>query len=120
MEEIYVPNDSIPLHIDKRSASLKLLQHLRNEAHRFAITFHRNLRDKGTLESELEKIKGVGKKTSEKLFRHFKSITGICEASEEELRKLVSFGQMKAIKAYFLEKSMINNSQDLNKKQKNF
>ena len=104
LEEIYVPNDSIPLHIDKRSASLKLLQHLRNEAHRFAITFHRNLRDKGTLQSELEQIKGVGKKTSDKLFKHFKSISAICEASEEELRKLVSFSQMKAIKAYFAEK----------------
>ncbi|MEZ4883219.1 MAG: excinuclease ABC subunit UvrC [Chitinophagales bacterium] len=101
LEEIYVPNDSIPLHIDKRSPALKLLQHLRNEAHRFAITFHRQIRSKEAMTSGLEGIVGVGKKTSDKLFKHFKSIKKIKSATEEELLAVVNKKQAVAIRAYF-------------------
>ena len=83
LEEIYVPNDPYPLHIDKRSKSLKVIQHIRNEAHRFAITFHRNVRSKKTFRSELEDIPGIGPKTADKLLRHFKSIVKIKEASKK-------------------------------------
>ncbi|MFK7908306.1 MAG: helix-hairpin-helix domain-containing protein, partial [Chitinophagales bacterium] len=104
LEEIYVPNDPIPLHIDKRSPALKLLQHLRNEAHRFAITFHRQLRSKEAMTSGLESIPGVGKKTSDKLFKHFKSIKKIKEANEEALLKVVTKRQAMAILKHFEEK----------------
>ena len=101
LEEIYVPNDPIPLHIDKRSPALKLLQHLRNEAHRFAITFHRQIRSKDALTSELESIAGVGKKTTEKLLKHFKSMKKIKTANEEALLKVVTKRQAAAIIAHF-------------------
>ncbi len=103
LEEIYVPNDSIPLYIDKRSESLKLIQQLRNEAHRFAITYHRNLREKGTLKSELEDIKGIGAKTADKLLTHFKSMEKIKTASEEELKEVVGLSQAKKIMGYFFK-----------------
>lgn len=101
LEEIYLPNDPVPLYIDKRSQSLKLVQQLRNEAHRFAINFHRNLRKKGTLKSELEDIQGVGKTSAEKLLRHFKSMTKIKAAKEEELAAVLDKKKAKAIHAYF-------------------
>ena len=101
LEEIYVPNDPYPLHIDKRSQSLKLLQHLRNEAHRFGITFHRDLRSKGMLQSELEQVRGVGKITVEKLLIHFKSMDAIRNASFEELNKVVNKTQAAAVQAFF-------------------
>lgn len=104
LEEIYVPNDPYPLHIDKKSQSLKLLQQLRNEAHRFAITFHRDKRSKGTFTSELEGIKGVGKKTVQNLFTHFKSIDKIKQATETELLNVVNTKQAKAIKTFFTPK----------------
>ncbi|HRI29797.1 MAG TPA: excinuclease ABC subunit C, partial [Chitinophagales bacterium] len=101
LEEIYVPNDSIPLHIDKRSPSLKLLQHIRNEAHRFAITFHRQIRSKGTITSGLENIQGIGKKTVEKLFTTFKSVANIRNAPDEDLKKILNARQIKALHAFF-------------------
>ncbi|OWY25600.1 excinuclease ABC subunit UvrC [Sphingobacteriales bacterium UPWRP_1] len=101
LEEIYVPNDPYPLHIDKRSASLRLLQHIRNEAHRFAITFHRQLRSKGTFKSGLENIPGIGEKTAQKLLTTFKSIANIRQADEQDLKKVLNERQLKALKNFF-------------------
>lgn len=89
LEEIYFPGDQYPIHISKKSESLKLLQRLRDEAHRFAITFHRNVRSKQTFTSELEDIKGIGEKTVNELLAYFKSVKKIKEASYEELSKVV-------------------------------
>jgi excinuclease ABC subunit C len=89
LEEIYLPEDDIPLHISKRSSALKLIQKARDEAHRFAIEFHRLKRSKRSLVGELEKIEGVGKATVQKLLRHFKSVKKIKEASQEELEEVV-------------------------------
>ena len=69
LEEIYLPGDSLPLYIDKNSLSLKLIQRIRNEAHRFGISFHRNIRSKTMLVSELDRIKGIGDKTKNKLLK---------------------------------------------------
>ena len=74
LEEIYRVNDPVPLHIDKRSPGLKLLQQLRNEAHRFAITFHRETRAKASGGTSLEKIEGIGPATAKKILKHFKSV----------------------------------------------
>ena len=89
LEEIYFPGDSIPLYIDKKSESLRLIQQIRNEAHRFAITFHRNTRSKNFVNTELTGIKGIGEKTAEKLLKHFGSVKKIKEASAEEIEKLI-------------------------------
>jgi excinuclease ABC subunit C len=94
LEEIYYPEDPLPLLINKKSQGLRLLQFIRDEAHRFAITFHRQKRSKTFLSTELEELKGVGKKTQEKLLNHFKSLKKIKEASLEELEKIV--GKSKA------------------------
>jgi excinuclease ABC subunit C len=80
LEEIYFPEDSVPLYIDKKSESLKLIQHLRNEAHRFGITHHRSRRDKGTLRTELHDIEGIGASTAEKLLSEFRSVKKVKEA----------------------------------------
>lgn len=89
LEEIFFPNDSLPLYINKKSESLKLIQHARNEAHRFAISFHRNQRSKSFLGTQLTQIPGVGKLTAEKLLKAFGSIQGIKEASLEDVQKIV-------------------------------
>ncbi len=101
LEEIYYPGDSLPLYIDKKSESLKIIQHLRDEAHRFGITFHRSKRDKGTLKSELQDIPGIGKTTLEKLLTKFKSVKKIKEATEEELATILNNKQLLALKEYF-------------------
>jgi excinuclease ABC subunit C len=93
IEEIYFPEDSIPLHISKKSLSLKLIQRIRDEAHRFAISFHRLKRSKKTFNSELD-IKGLGDSTKQKLLKHFKSVSKIKSAEMEELVKLI--GKSKA------------------------
>nr|WKN38387.1 excinuclease ABC subunit UvrC [Tunicatimonas sp. TK19036] len=98
LEEIYTPGDPYPLHIDKKSESLKLIQRIRDEAHRFAITFHRKKRSNAALRSELEDIKGVGKKTVLSLLKNFKSVKNIREVPEEELAKLIGSSKAKAIK----------------------
>ena len=77
LEEIYFPDDPIPIYLDKRSESLKITQHLRNEAHRFGINFHRNKRSKAAINSELEGINGVGAKTAQALLKNFKSVKRI-------------------------------------------
>ena len=89
LEEIYFPGDSIPLYLDKRSESLKIIQQIRDEAHRFGITHHRNKRDKGTLQTELTKIKGISDTTANKLLSHFKSVKKIKEASSDELIEII-------------------------------
>lgn len=98
LEEIYFPGDSIPLYLDKKSESLKITQQLRNEAHRFGITFHRNKRSKTAISSELEGINGVGEKTAKELLKHFKSVKRIKEATLENLKGIV--GESKAKKVY--------------------
>jgi len=94
LEEIYFPDDSIPLYLDKNSESLKLIQHLRDEAHRFGITFHRSKRSKQQIVSELDTIKGIGKVAKELLLKHFKSVKRIKSASEAEVAEVI--GQKKA------------------------
>jgi excinuclease ABC subunit C len=101
LEELYYPGDQYPLYLDKKSETLKVIQQLRDEAHRFGITFHRKKRDKGTLATELELIDGIGKTTAEKLLKYFKSVKKIREATESELMEVVNTKQAKAILAYF-------------------
>ena len=90
LEEIFFFGDSIPLYLDKRSESLKIIQRLRNEAHRFGIKHHRNKRSKNTLTTSLEKIEGIGEKTIQKLLSYFGSVNKIREAKREEIEKLIS------------------------------
>lgn len=89
LEEIYVPGDNLPIHMNKKSPALKLLQRLRDEAHRFAITFHRDKRSKDQISSFLDTIEGIGSKTVDLLFKTYKSPTKIKTASKEELSKLI-------------------------------
>ncbi len=96
LEEIYFPEDSLPIYIDKKSESLKLIQQLRDEAHRFGITAHRNKRSKQFLISHLEEIDGIGKLTAQKLFKEFGTIKNMQEATDEELEKVL--GKVKAKK----------------------
>lgn len=98
LEEIYFPEDPIPLYLDKKSESLKIIQQLRNEAHRFGITFHRNKRSKAAINSELENIEGIGEKTARELLKHFKSVKRIKEANLERLSQII--GASKAKKIY--------------------
>lgn len=101
LEEIYFPEDSLPLYIDKRSESLKLIQQIRDEAHRFAITFHRDKRSKASLVSELEGVEGVGKVTATKLLKHFGSVRAIRESSLETLTALIGLDRAKKVRSYF-------------------
>jgi len=100
LEEIYFPNDDLPLYINKASSSLKLIQQIRNEAHRFAITFHRDKRSKA-INTELEKINGIGKRTSEKLLKEFKSVKKIKEAPFNEIKSVIGNSRAKIIADYF-------------------
>lgn len=97
LEEIYYPEDSMPLHINKKSPGLLLIQQIRDEAHRFAITFHRLKRGKGSLTTEIESIPGIGKKTADKLLSKFKSWKKIKEASRESLVELIGNEKAKLI-----------------------
>jgi len=90
LEEIYFPGDSLPIYLDKRSESLKLIQRLRDEAHRFGITKHRDRRSKDAIRSELTEIKGVGMHTTQALIHHFKTVQAVKEASIEDLKKAVN------------------------------
>lgn len=105
LEEIYYPGDQYPLYLDKKSETLKIIQQLRDEAHRFGITFHRKKRNKATLATELENIAGIGRTTAEKLLRHFKSVKKVKEAAEPELLELLNKNQTKAILEYFKQES---------------
>jgi len=101
LEEIYFPDDPIPLYLDKKSESLKIIQQLRNEAHRFGITFHRNLRSKAAIVSELDEIKGVGEKTATELLKFFKSVSVIKKAGLEALIKVVGPAKAKIVYEHF-------------------
>ncbi len=98
LEEIYYPDDPIPLYLDKKSETLKITQYLRNEAHRFGITFHRNKRSKSAIKSELEQIPDVGVQTITTLLRKFKSAKRVKEASLEELK--AEIGHARAVKVH--------------------
>ena len=104
LEELYFPEDSFPLHIDKKSESLKLIQKLRDEAHRFAITFHRDLRSKNSFNFELESVKGVGRVTVDQLMKTYKTMRKIEAASEEELATHVGESRARLITTYFQQK----------------
>jgi excinuclease ABC subunit C len=101
LEEIYFPGDSVPLYIDKRSESLKLIQHLRNEAHRFSLAHHRNLRSKAGLHSELDDIPGIGPKSKADLLKKFKSIKRIKEATQESLQEVLGKSKAQKLIDYF-------------------
>ncbi|MBK8355610.1 MAG: excinuclease ABC subunit C [Saprospiraceae bacterium] len=105
LEEILFPEDSIPLYINKKSESLKLIQQLRNEAHRFAITFHRHKRSMNFTVSELTKIDGIGKATAEKLLKHFKSVKRIVAASNEEVASIAGKRAANLVRSYYDEGS---------------
>jgi len=105
LEEIYYPEDSIPLYLDKNSESLKVLQHLRDEAHRFGITFHRNLRSKYQVKSELDNIKGIGDETKRLLFKEFRSVKRIRMADDRVLEKIIGKYRTSLIREYFENKN---------------
>ena len=98
LEEIYYPGDSIPMYLDKKSETLKVIQQLRNEAHRFGLTLHRNIRSKNALKSPLDQIEGIGPKTKERLLKKFKSLKRIKAASKEEIIGLL--GWVKGVKIF--------------------
>lgn len=105
LEEIYFPGDSVPLYIDKNSESLRVVQHLRDEAHRFGITHHRNRRSKSQISTMLDGVKGLGPKTHEALIKHFKSMKRVKEASEADVAAVI--GAAKARLVF----NALNNSQ---------
>jgi len=104
LEEIYFPDDPVPLYIDKNSESLKVIQHLRNEAHRFGIEFHRLKRSGSMIHSELTAIPGIGEASLQKLFTHFKSLDRIRNASEDEIAAILDLKKARAIHKYFNKK----------------
>ena len=101
LEEIFFPGDTLPIYIDKRSESLRVIQYMRNEAHRFGITHHRNKRSKNALVSELMEIKGIGEATYEELIKVFKSVKGVKNASTEELIETIGPAKTKIVEAHF-------------------
>jgi len=103
LEELFYPEDPIPLYLDKKSETLKVIQQLRNEAHRFGIEFHRNKRSKEALNTALETIPGIGEKTVIELLKHFKSTKRITQAGFDELTKVVGPSKAKKIVTYFQE-----------------
>ncbi|MDE7343033.1 MAG: excinuclease ABC subunit UvrC [Muribaculaceae bacterium] len=107
LEEIYYPGDSLPLYIDKKSPSLRVIQHMRDEAHRFGITHHRDRRSKGQVVSELDAIKGIGPASQTLLMKHFKSLKRLREASVDEMAQVVGQAKARVIFDYFANK--INN-----------
>lgn len=98
LEEIYFPGDTLPLYISKTSESLRVVQHLRDEAHRFGITFHRDLRSKGQIRGELDSIKGIGPATAGTLLRHFRSVKRIREASLQEVAAVIGPAKARLLK----------------------
>jgi excinuclease ABC subunit C len=103
LEEIYFPGDSVPLYINKKSESLKIIQQARDEAHRFAITFHRNKRSQNFTGSELTKIPGIGEKTAQKLLAHFGSVKRVKEARASQLAEVAGLNVAKKVKTYFAD-----------------
>ncbi|MEG0849005.1 MAG: helix-hairpin-helix domain-containing protein, partial [Flavobacterium sp.] len=101
LEELFYPGDSIPLYLDKKSETLKVIQQLRNEAHRFGITFHRDKRSKAALNSSVESIPGIGEKTMLTLIQHFKSVKRLKLASEKEISAVVGVSKAKKIVDFY-------------------
>lgn len=101
LEEIYFPGDSIPMYLDKRSETLKVIQHIRDEAHRFGITHHRSKRSRETITSELSLIKGISEKTALKLLSEFKSVKQIKETSLDDLTKLIGPSKAKLVWEFY-------------------
>ncbi len=101
LEEIYYPDDPLPLYIDKKSETLKILQRLRDEAHRFGITHHRKKREKATLKTELTTIPGIGEETAKRLLIDFKSVGRIKKLSLAELEKSVGLAKGKVVFEFF-------------------
>lgn len=105
LEEIFYPGDSVPLYLDKKSETLKIIQQLRNEAHRFGITFHRDKRSKSALQTSVETIPGIGEKTMVTLLKHFKSVKRMTAAPEEEIAKVVGPSKAKKITEFYQAKN---------------
>lgn len=101
LEELFYPGDSVPLYLDKKSETLKVIQQLRNEAHRFGITFHRDKRSKAALNSSIESIPGIGEKTMLSLIQHFKSVKRLKLATEKEISEVVGLSRAKKITAFY-------------------
>lgn len=101
LEELFYPGDSLPLYLDKRSETLKVIQHLRNEAHRFGITHHRNRRSKSALSNELENIPGIGEKTVQDLIKAFKSVKRVKEQNEASIAAIIGPAKAKIVVNYF-------------------
>ncbi|EMY3583778.1 excinuclease ABC subunit UvrC [Flavobacterium psychrophilum] len=101
LEELFYPGDSIPLYLDKKSETLKIIQQLRNEAHRFGITFHRDKRSKAALNSSIEAIPGIGEKTMLTLIKHFKSVKRLKLAKEKEISDLIGISKAKKITDFY-------------------
>lgn len=104
LEEIYYPEDSIPLYLDKKSETLRIIQYLRDEAHRFGITHHRNKRQKETIKSVLTDIPGIGYETSQKLLWKFKSVKNIQKADEGQIAEVIGKAKAKIVTGFFREK----------------
>ena len=104
LEELYFPNDSIPLYLNKKSETLKVLQQLRNEAHRFGVSFHRDKRSKSSLTSGLDSINGIGENTKNKLLKKFKSISKLKKADEKEIIDLIGKSKAEKILNYLKER----------------
>ncbi len=107
LEEIYFPGDTLPIYLDKRSETLKLIQQLRDEAHRFGITKHRNKRSKEALRSELTDIKGIGFRTTQTLILHFKSVNAVKEATLSQLEEVVNKRSAKTVWEYFKTETIV-------------
>jgi excinuclease ABC subunit C len=101
LEEIYYPGDSLPMYLDKKSETLRIIQQLRDEVHRFGITHHRNKRSKGVIKTELSDIKGIGDSTADTLLRHFRSVKRIRESTLDELVSLIGTAKGKIVFNYF-------------------
>ncbi|MFN4255472.1 MAG: excinuclease ABC subunit UvrC [Saprospiraceae bacterium] len=109
LEEIFFPDDPVPLYINKKSESLKLIQQARNEAHRFGITFHRDQRSRNFLKTELTEIPGIGTKTADKLLQQFGSVARLREAKPEDLEAAVGKAAAAKVAAYFADETPPNN-----------
>jgi len=104
LEELFYPDDPIPLYLDKKSETLKIIQQLRNEAHRFGIEHHRNKRSKSALNTELETIPGIGEKTIVTLLKHFKSVKRLTNLSISELEPVIGKSKAEIIFSYYQNK----------------
>ena len=101
LEEVWLPNNADPLIFPRNSEGLYLLQRIRDEAHRFAITYHRTLRDKRTFQTELTEVEGIGEKTAQKLLKHFGAVKNIKSANREEVEKVAGKKVAEKLYAFF-------------------